>query len=313
MPQAASQAPPGTVWAYNNTGFSPAGRLLEVLTGKTYEDAIADLVFRPLGLDHSLFLPEDVMTHRFAAGHTLGEGKPSVAQLWALHRSSSAAGAIVTDVHDQLRYARFHLGDGTGSDEERVLSAETMALMQSPQVEIGEGIEAVGIAWMLGSIGRARTVAHGGVTNGQTAAFAMIPDHDFALVILTNAFSGGALAQRIEKWTHEHVLGLSQPDPEPVELSQELLDEYVGTYERETVAIEVARDGTGLRIQVRPLKSPPGWDRVPPPPPMRASFTESDRLVVLEGPGQGMRGTFLRSPDGAIEWFRENLRLARRM
>ena len=181
--------------------------MLEVLTDSTYEDAIADLVFRPLGLEHSHFLPEDVMTHRFASGHTVREGNATVAPLWALHRSSSAAGAITADVRDQLRYARFQLGDGLGADGERVLSAATMELMQSPQVKIGEGIDAVGISWLLGSIGRTRTVAHGGGTNGQVSMFEMIPDYDFALVVLTNGSAGGLLNQRIARWTHEHLLG----------------------------------------------------------------------------------------------------------
>jgi CubicO group peptidase (beta-lactamase class C family) len=312
MPQAPAQVPPGTVFAYNNTGFSLAGRLLEVLTDRTYEDAVADLVFRPLGLDHSFFLPEEVMTHRFASGHAVRRGKATVAPLWALHRSSSAAGAIAADVPDQLRYARFHLGDGTGQDGARVLSAETMELMQSPQVEVGEGVDAVGIAWMLGSNGRTRTVAHSGGTNGQISIFQMVPGRDFALVILTNAGSGGLLIQRIARWAYEELLGLTEPEPEPVELSEDALDEYVGTYEQEMMATDVTREGAALQVQMRPLAPPKGWERAPTPPPLRAGFTAPDRLIVLDGPAKGMRATFIRNSDGDIEWLRLLSRLARR-
>lgn len=311
MPQAPLQVPPGTIWAYNNTGFSLAGRLLEVLTGRTYEDAIRDLVFRPLGLDRSFFLPEEVMTQRFVVGHVLRRGRPTVASEWALHRSSSAAGAIAADVLDQLRYARFHLGDGAATDGARVLSAETMELMQSPQVEIGEGIDAVGISWLLGSRGRTRTVAHGGGTNGQISMFEMIPGHDFALVILTNAGSGGLLNQRIARWAHEELLGLTEPEPEPVELSRDELDEYVGIYEREMTAIDVTREGAALQVQIRPLSPPKGWEAGPTPPPLRAGFIAPDHLIILDGPAKGMRATFIRNADGDIEWLRLS-RLARR-
>ncbi len=311
MPRAPAQVPPGTIFAYNNTGFSLAGRLLEVLTDLTYEDAIADLVLRPLGLEHSLFIPEDVMTHRFAAGHVARAGRATVASEWALHRSSWPAGAIAADVLDQLRYARFHLGDGTVVGGARVLRAETMELMQSPQVEVREGLDAVGISWLLSSIGRTRVVAHGGGTNGQISTFEMIPGHDFALVILTNAGAGGLLNQRIARWVHEEFLGLSEPEAETVELSEDELDEYVGTYDSEMMATDVTRDGAALQVQMRPLKPPKGWEAGPTPPPLRAGFTAPDRLIVLDGPAKGMRATFIRNANGDIEWLRRS-RLSRR-
>jgi CubicO group peptidase (beta-lactamase class C family) len=50
-------APLGAVWSYNNAGFYLAGRLLETLTGQTYERAARDLVLDPLGMAHSSSSP----------------------------------------------------------------------------------------------------------------------------------------------------------------------------------------------------------------------------------------------------------------
>lgn len=119
MPDAPLQTLPGTLFHYNNTGFSLAGRLLEVTTGLTYETAIQELLFQPLGLESSFFLAEEVITRRFAVGHSHTSPRElKVAREWALHRSSSAAGAIASDVHNQLRYARFQLGDGKSAGGE---------------------------------------------------------------------------------------------------------------------------------------------------------------------------------------------------
>ena len=168
MARAPLQTRPGTLFHYNNTGFSLAGRLLEVASDQTYETAIRGLLFEPLGLENSFFLPEEVMTRRFAVGHThTSRSEVKVASEWVLHRSSSAAGAIAADVHDQLRYARFQLGDGKSAGGEQLLSPDTMARMRSPQVEVGDMTEAIGLSWMLGDLGGERTVAHGGGTNGQ--------------------------------------------------------------------------------------------------------------------------------------------------
>jgi CubicO group peptidase (beta-lactamase class C family) len=42
-------APPGAAWSYNNAGFGVAGRVIEVVTGKTFSDAVNDRVFQTAG------------------------------------------------------------------------------------------------------------------------------------------------------------------------------------------------------------------------------------------------------------------------
>src|SRR5205807_8493923 len=105
------QLPVGATWAYNNAGFSILGRVIEVATGQTYEAAVADLVFKPLGLTDSFFFPYDVLTRRFAVGHYSTAAGPRVMHTWGLPRSLTPAGGIASSIRDQLAYARFHLGD----------------------------------------------------------------------------------------------------------------------------------------------------------------------------------------------------------
>ena len=51
------RTPLGTILSYNNAGFSVAGRVIEVVTGKTFEAALNELVLEPLGLNRSLHVP----------------------------------------------------------------------------------------------------------------------------------------------------------------------------------------------------------------------------------------------------------------
>ena len=125
-------APPGARASYSQAGYNLAGRIIETVTGVTYERAVASLVLEPLGLAHSLFARDDVMTRRFCVGHNLGrDGWLSVARLWRRARGDSPGGGIASSVADQLRWARFHLGDGRAEDGTRVLPAELMARMQT--------------------------------------------------------------------------------------------------------------------------------------------------------------------------------------
>src|SRR5262249_50495106 len=69
LPDLMQVAPPGKAWSYNNAGFSIAGRVIEIVTGKSINQAIRDLVFQPLGLEHAGTTAGDFIVSRFAAGH----------------------------------------------------------------------------------------------------------------------------------------------------------------------------------------------------------------------------------------------------
>lgn len=103
--------PLGTVWSYNNAGFSIAGRVIERIMGTTYEAALKQFVLKPLGLTRS-YVPNDVMVHGFAFGHAISGDKPVVLQPWPVIRAAVPAGGIAASISDQLRYARFILATG---------------------------------------------------------------------------------------------------------------------------------------------------------------------------------------------------------
>src|SRR5436190_22148336 len=75
-------APPGARAFYSQAGFNLAGRIVEKVTGLTFEKAVASLVFDPAGLSGSFFDRDDIMTRRFAVGHNRGEdGTLSIGRL----------------------------------------------------------------------------------------------------------------------------------------------------------------------------------------------------------------------------------------
>ena len=95
--------PLGQIWSYNNAGFYLAGRIIEAVTGQTYEAAVKELVLDPLGMTHSVFLAEEAIIHRVAVGHIVYPDRVEVAQPWALARTANPAGGVISNVTDQLR------------------------------------------------------------------------------------------------------------------------------------------------------------------------------------------------------------------
>ncbi len=155
-------------------------------------------------------------------------------------------------------------------------------------------------------------MAHGGGTNGQISTFQMIPERDFALVVLTNSDTGGVLDREIAQRVHERVLSLTEPEPEMLDLSTEARSEYLGTYEREMITLEVQRKEKGLEVDARLRKPPEGWEQPIQLPPTPIGFYDSDRLIALDGLNKGGRGAFIRNSDGGIEWLRWGGRIHRR-
>ncbi len=305
--------PVGALWAYNNAGFGLAGRVIEKVTGKRYETVAQEMVLEPLGMTNSFFFPADIISRRFAVGHSVHEGQGPVAERpWALARSAHAVGGLCSSARDQMRYARFHLGDGTTEAGERLLAAETMAAMQSPQCAASLGRQ-MGLSWMLRDMVGTPTVLHGGATNGQQSAFVMAPSRRFAITVLTNADEGNMLHDAVVAWAMARYLGLVAPAADYAQPDAEILASYTGLYKARLSHVELIVQDGALRGRVIPQGGFPDIDSpaAPPTPFSRIVFYAPDRVVALDPPMKGLKAEFLRDEAGQLAWLRTS-RLMRR-
>jgi CubicO group peptidase (beta-lactamase class C family) len=298
--------PLGEIWSYNNAAFNLAGRVLEAIEERPFETLVRELVLDPLGLERTFFFADEVMTHRFAVGHVEDDDRETVvARPWPVGRSSNPAGGLVSTVGDLLAYTRPHLGDGTAENGERLLEAESVALMRTPQVDLTE-TEAMGLSWMLRRRGERQTVWHGGSTNGQTALLTLVPDAGLAVAVLTNHMLGGQLLQDVTNRALRDYAGIDEPEPAALPRPAEELAEYVGRYTAELADYELRLEDGTLVAHVTPKGGFPKRDSppLPPPPPTPISFSGPDSVFVPDGRFKGARGRFLRGPDGRIAWLR---------
>jgi CubicO group peptidase (beta-lactamase class C family) len=204
--------PLGETWSYSNNGFSLIGRVIEVVTGQTYETAIADLVLAPLRMAHTFLFAADAITYNVAVGHESDDQGVVVTRPYTVPRCKTPAGGAIASVRDMVRYARFHMGDGTTPDGERLLTRETLALMQSPQMVGGHSeAEPNGLPWYLREVEGVRVIGHEGRTNSQWSTLMMVPTRGFAVVILTNSGRGYEVLHDVVTWAFGRSLGLSAP------------------------------------------------------------------------------------------------------
>ncbi len=317
MATLAQQSPLGTLWSYNNAAFSLAGRVIEVVTGQPFEAVMRDRLFAPLGMEQAFFFAGEVMTERFAVGHTVREGEEAleaeVATPWPLARSAHPAGGVSATVPDMLRYARLHLQRGQSGSGQQLLRPASVAEMQRIHATAGSMASHVGISWLMDEVAGVRTVGHGGATNGQIAQLLLVPEQAFALVILTNADRGREVTRDLSAWALEQFLGLRQSLPTTTTRPAAELAEYVGYYSAQLTDVEVGNADGGLTLQVIPKGGFPKKDSPagPKPPIAHAAFSGTDQLLITAGRSAGSRVEFLRDERGAIAWLRLGGRIHR--
>jgi CubicO group peptidase (beta-lactamase class C family) len=241
----------GATMSYCNTGYSVAGRVLEKVTGKTWDVLLRERLIEPLGLTHTNTLPEEAILFRAAVGHTKlpGQDEEQPTTMWVLPRSAGPAGLINADAADLLTFARFHLDDGRAPDGTQLLSPGSVKQMQEPQIDVPDSFtlgNQWGVGWILFSWDGHAGYGHDGSTIGQRAYLRVFPDARLAVTLLTNGGSSGLAFRQICGELAKELAGVTMPAwPTAPETAPDLdLSVYEGTYGRLNVDVELrAEDG----------------------------------------------------------------------
>ena len=298
-------APLGTLFSYNNAAFCVAGRIIEVVTGGTFEAAAQELIFEPLGMERSFFFPQEVMLHRFAVGHVVEEEKGArVVSPWPIPRAMNAAGGISCHIKDLLRYGACHLGDGSP-----LLRADSLRLMHTPQVTISSWLGAVGLAWIMNEVGGAKLLWHNGGTNGQCAVLTLAPERGLALGMISNSGNGAVLNERFQKRVLRDFCGVDIPEPQAISSTTDELAQYAGEYIGTMDEIELRMDGGDLMAHIRMVGSFPSDANEGEQAPSPIARCGEDELLVIDGPRKHTRADIIRDASGEIRYLRFGARL----
>jgi CubicO group peptidase (beta-lactamase class C family) len=250
--------PLGATMSYCNTGYTILGRVLEVVTDSVWDELLRTQLIGPLGLTHTVTLPEDVLRFRAAIGHIQPPGQELMpAPAWGLPRTAGPAGAICSTAVELLEFARLHLEDGLGRDGTRLLSEDAARAMRERQVEVPTGgideSEAHwGLGWSVYTWSGRTVVGHDGGTIGQAAFLRVVPDSNTAVALLTNGGDPYGLFRDLCGELLAESAGIQLP-PAPVPPESPPAVEatsYVGRYDRAGASLEVvARDGSLVAVQ----------------------------------------------------------------
>jgi len=136
------QFPPGTKYQYSNAGINTAGRIIEVVSGRPYEQFMEERLFKPLGMKDTTFWPNAKQVQRLAKSYKPNQDKTgleetSVTQLRyplsnRVNRYPMPAGGLFSTASDTAQFCRMILNGGV-CDGKRLLSEEAVKQLTSRQ------------------------------------------------------------------------------------------------------------------------------------------------------------------------------------
>lgn len=231
--------PVGHMWSYCNVGFVVLGRIVEVLRGMTWDEALRQYILDPIGASQTQTQLHEVMRYRAAVGHQIGADLTvSLPSNLLMEPSAGPAGATpFSSAEHLLKFGRLHIDGGVAADGTRVLSEASVRAMQEVEIDLppqpGEFAAHWGLGWMLFDWGGQRIIGHDGGTIGQTSSLRIWSEEKLAVAVLTNSMGGGLLNSRVMRW----MFGLADVElpakPKPPETPADInLEPYAGKYAR---------------------------------------------------------------------------------
>ncbi|HEY3282057.1 MAG TPA: serine hydrolase domain-containing protein [Armatimonadota bacterium] len=162
--QSPLQSQPGTRFSYANAGINTAARVLEVVSGLSYEEFLQKRLLKPLGMKDTTFRPTREQVARLARSYAPDEKGTGLKALTITQltyplegpgRYPMPAGGLFSTAQDAARFCRMVLNGGT-LDGHRYLSAtavEEMTRRQTPPDQTSYGL-----GWSVDG----DTIGHGG-------------------------------------------------------------------------------------------------------------------------------------------------------
>ncbi|WP_214322520.1 serine hydrolase domain-containing protein [Nonomuraea sediminis] len=236
---------PGAGFGYTNASTVVSGLLVEQRTGRSWDEALRDLLLVPAGLTHTASVADDLLYHRVAVGHAGGE---PVRPFFFSRGLGPAGSTLCASATDLVAFGRLFLRGGGG-----VLPPAAVEQMLTPQVDVPARCFAD--HWCLGPYLKiwdgVRVYGHSGTTPSGSSTLLWVPEHDLAVATVVNvADRGYPFADAVIREVMRSELGIAKPPlptPDPATpFSPEL---YVGTYESHDSRYEVT--GADGRLHVR--------------------------------------------------------------
>ena len=177
---------PGEKFAYSNMAFEVLGDVIAKTSGQSFEDFVETNLLRPLGMETSTFLRQNVPPHLATTPH-VNVPRPEVSPVYPYHRAHAPSSTLHSSALEMGYWAIANLNHGQFGEGRRILRPENHARLWRPVRETGrEPDEFVGLSWFIGRRRDQTLITHGGGDVGFNTQLSLLPEMGLGVVVLSN-------------------------------------------------------------------------------------------------------------------------------
>jgi CubicO group peptidase (beta-lactamase class C family) len=195
-------------WSYTNVGWCLLGRVIETAAHAPWEVAMRRHLFQPTGMRRTTFATGRGPTRR-ASGHEVMPGGPVSVEPLVARAYGPAGTSVLSTVTDLLRFAALHLQD------------PSLAALRAvhADVSIHGWLDSWCLGWARFDWDGGEVWGWDGLIDGERSVLRIVPEHQAAIVLMTNGSTGRAMYRSLFADLMESLLGISVPplrlDPSP--------------------------------------------------------------------------------------------------
>ena len=184
--------PPGSNYTYSNYGYIIVAAMIDRVTGGSYEEAMRQQLFLPLGMNSAVFESADLVgTDHVPWGHDR-RGRVAGTDMVRLANPEllRPAGCIRCTLKDWAKFALQHLRGEAGRSD--YLSAETYRKLHTPPQ--GDEPPRYALGWSVedGKWAGGRFLTHSGSDLLNFTRIYILPEKGYAVLVCSNQNSGKA-------------------------------------------------------------------------------------------------------------------------
>ena len=195
-------------FGYSNLMYIAAGEVIKNVTGKTWEEFVAERIFEPLGMTTTTTTNSGFENmENVARPHLDGKPVPFIS-----YDNSGPAAAINTSAAELLKWVELMLNKGEWNDS-AVFSEKQYYELVKPQTMLNSGrantidgthFSVYGLGWAMKDYKGMKVIDHGGGLPGFHSKVVFVPEDSLGYVILANEIS--LLVPALEKDILEYFL-----------------------------------------------------------------------------------------------------------
>lgn len=226
---------PGERTAYSNPGYVILGYIIKKLTGKDYDQYLAENILQPLGMVHSNFSLRSNLPEKEVKEYIVVNGKPE--EVPTVTSLMGPAGSLWSCSDDMIRFLQFFLRNG-----QPLFPPAIIQEMETPQSSLAAK-KGLSTTYALGNYttrfyNKNPYRGHNGLTGTCYSSFVYNRETGIGYVLASN---GNNPNFRIERLVNDFVeQGVSDPKPDTILPDIKSIGPFLGKYQFESPRNQIA-------------------------------------------------------------------------